>query len=74
MLITGWVLWFCSPSVSSSVAGGLALTARGPDMNRFLGAMMFVAGLLLFYLAFSGRVASFIAALTAPGLVKEVGS
>lgn len=43
-------------------------------MNRFLGAMMFVAGLLLFYLAFNGRVASFIAALTAPGLVKEVGS
>lgn len=42
-------------------------------MNRVLGAMLLAVGLLLFYLAFAGRVSSFIAALTAPGLIQQTG-
>ena len=41
-------------------------------MNRALGGLIFVLGFLLVYLAFVGKLADLLAALTAPSMVKAV--
>lgn len=40
-------------------------------MRNLLGGLLLIVGLLLFYLGITGRLGTFLAAITAPGILKE---